>query len=133
LQTLDLHSLGSELCDYFEALADDRQLRLENQLHGELLADQQLLQRALGNLLANAVRHADEGTPISLRRRDEAGVLVAGTQPRPGDCARTSGQTVRPLLSRRPFTGAAWRFGWAGAGDCAVDHAVAWRAGAGER
>lgn len=74
LQTLDLHSLGSELCDYFEALADDRQLRLENQLHGELLADQQLLQRALGNLLANAVRHADEGTLISLRRRDEAGV-----------------------------------------------------------
>ncbi|UVK88678.1 heavy metal sensor histidine kinase [Pseudomonas sp. B21-051] len=74
LQTLDLHSVGSELCDYFEALADDRQLRLENQLHGELLADQQLLQRALGNLLANAVRHADEGTLISLRRHDEPGV-----------------------------------------------------------
>jgi len=74
LQTLDLHSVGSELCDYFEALADDRQLRLENRLHGELLADQQLLQRALGNLLANAVRHADEGTLISLRRRDEPGV-----------------------------------------------------------
>ena len=74
LQTLDLHGVGSELCEYFEALADDRQLRLENRLHGELLADQQLLQRALGNLLANAVRHADEGTPISLRRRDEAGV-----------------------------------------------------------
>ncbi|WP_027611154.1 heavy metal sensor histidine kinase [Pseudomonas sp. URIL14HWK12:I6] len=74
LQTLNLHSVGSELCDYFEALADDRQLRLENRLHGELLADQQLLQRALGNLLANAVRHADEGTLISLRRRDEPGV-----------------------------------------------------------
>ncbi|PCM47884.1 two-component sensor histidine kinase [Pseudomonas fluorescens] len=73
LQTLDLHSVGSELCDYFEALADDRQLRLENRLHGELLADQQLLQRALGNLLANAVRHADEGTLISLRRHDEPG------------------------------------------------------------
>ncbi|RBL73434.1 HAMP domain-containing protein [Pseudomonas sp. MWU13-2625] len=74
LQVLDLHSVGSELCDYFEALADDRELHLENQLHGELLADQQLLQRALGNLLANAVRHADEGTLISLRRRDEPGV-----------------------------------------------------------
>lgn len=72
LQTLDLHSVGSELCDYFEALADDRDLRLDNQLHGELFADQQLLQRALGNLLANAVRHADPGTVISLRRRDEA-------------------------------------------------------------
>lgn len=70
-QTLDLHSIGSELCDYFEALAEDRDVRLDNQLHGELLADQQLLQRALGNLLANAVRHADAASVISLRRRDE--------------------------------------------------------------
>jgi len=74
LRTLELHEVGNELCDYFEALADDRNIRLENALHGELLADQQLLQRALGNLLANAVRHADEGTLISLRRRDEPGV-----------------------------------------------------------
>ncbi|WP_322845493.1 heavy metal sensor histidine kinase [Pseudomonas sp. B33.4] len=73
LQILDLPSVGSELCDYFEALADDREVRLDNQLRGELLADQQLLQRALGNLLANAVRHADQGSVISLRRRDEPG------------------------------------------------------------
>ncbi len=73
LQTLDLRSLGGELCDYFEALADDREVRLDNQLHGELLADQQLLQRALGNLLANAVRHADPGSVISLHRREESG------------------------------------------------------------
>ncbi|MGU9851317.1 heavy metal sensor histidine kinase [Pseudomonas koreensis] len=74
LRTLELHEVGNELCDYFEALADDRNIRLGNALHGELLADQQLLQRALGNLLANAVRHADEGTLISLRRHDEPGV-----------------------------------------------------------
>lgn len=73
LQTLNLQNVGSELCDYFEALADDRDLRLENHLHGELRADQQLLQRALGNLLANAVRHAAPGTSISLRRHDEPG------------------------------------------------------------
>ncbi|MFJ2537244.1 heavy metal sensor histidine kinase [Pseudomonas sp. NPDC087614] len=72
-RTLELHGVGSELCEYFEALADDRRLLLENQLRGELHADQQLLQRALGNLLANAVRHADPGTVISLRRRDEPG------------------------------------------------------------
>lgn len=74
LQTLDLRSVGDELCDYFEALADDRDLQLQNRMHGELPADQQLLQRALGNLLANAVRHADPGTLISLRRRDERGM-----------------------------------------------------------
>ncbi|MFJ4248917.1 heavy metal sensor histidine kinase [Pseudomonas sp. NPDC089741] len=88
LQTLDLHSVGSELCDYFEALADDRDLRLDNRLLGELFADQQLLQRALGNLLANAVRHADRGSVISLRRRDE-----------PGECwlqVHNHGQAIAP-------------------------------------
>ncbi|MCF4995436.1 heavy metal sensor histidine kinase [Pseudomonas syringae] len=74
IQPLDLKTLGDELCDYFEALADDRDLRLVNTLHGELFADQQLFQRALGNLLANAVRHADAGTSISLCQHDEAGI-----------------------------------------------------------
>lgn len=74
LRTLDLREIGDELCDYFEALADDRGIRLENTFSGELFADQQLLQRALGNLLANAVRHADADSVISLRRHDEPGV-----------------------------------------------------------
>ncbi|OOV99373.1 heavy metal sensor histidine kinase [Pseudomonas sp. MF4836] len=74
LRQLELASVGEELCDYFEALADDRDIRLENALCGQLLADQQLLQRALGNLLANAVRHADPGSPISLRRVDTPGL-----------------------------------------------------------
>ncbi|MDD0969239.1 MULTISPECIES: heavy metal sensor histidine kinase [Pseudomonas] len=74
LRTLELHEIGDELCDYFEALADDREIRLENTFSGALLADQQLLQRALGNLLANAVRHGDAGSVISLCRRDEPGM-----------------------------------------------------------
>jgi two-component system heavy metal sensor histidine kinase CusS len=74
LRQLELASVGEELCDYFEALADDREIRLENALCGQLLADQQLLQRALGNLLANAVRHADPGSSISLRRVDTPGL-----------------------------------------------------------
>ncbi len=66
LQPVDLHDLGEDLCAYFEALAEDRQLRLDNQLQGTLVADLQLLQRALGNLLANAVRHATPGSTVSL-------------------------------------------------------------------
>lgn len=78
LQTLDLHTVGDELCDYFEALADDRQLQLVNQLEGPLTADQQLLQRSLGNLLANAVRHAEAGSTVYLRRRDEDDMCWVG-------------------------------------------------------
>ena len=74
LRVLELASVGAELCDYFEALADDRDIRLQNDLSGQLLADQLLVQRALGNLLANAVRHADAGSVITLQRRDEAGM-----------------------------------------------------------
>ena len=71
LQPLDMAQVGDELCDYFEALAEDRHLRLDNALTGTLCADQQLLQRALGNLLANAVRHAEPGSTICLRRCDD--------------------------------------------------------------
>ena len=78
LQTLDLQRVGDELCDYFEALADDRELRLDNQLSGTLNVDQHLLQRALGNLLANAVRHADPGSRLSLQRRDDTDYCWVG-------------------------------------------------------
>lgn len=78
LQTLDLGEVGEGLCEYFEALAEDRQLKLDNQLSGSLTVDQQLLQRALGNLLANAVRHAQAGSTVSLRRRDEADMCWIG-------------------------------------------------------
>ena len=72
LHVLDLGEVGDGLCEYFEALAEDRQLRLDNQLSGPLTADLQLLQRALGNLLANAVRHAQPGSTVRLLRHDDA-------------------------------------------------------------
>jgi len=81
LQAVDLHALGDDLCGYFEALAEDRELRLDNQLHGTLQADLQLLQRALANLLANAVRHATLGSTISLTV--EGGSLCVANQGEP--------------------------------------------------
>ena len=78
LLALDLGEVGDGLCDYFEALAEDRQLQLDNQLGGALIADQQLLQRALGNLLANAVRHAQTGSTVRLLRHDDAGFCWIG-------------------------------------------------------
>jgi two-component system heavy metal sensor histidine kinase CusS len=66
-QAIDLRTLGTELCEYFEALAEDRDLELHNGLQGYLTADPPLLKRALANLLANAIRHAAPGTRIELR------------------------------------------------------------------
>jgi two-component system heavy metal sensor histidine kinase CusS len=74
LATLELHAMGEALCDYFQALAQDRDLTLSNELDGELTADPALLQRALANLLANALRHATPGTKVTLISRRGPGV-----------------------------------------------------------
>jgi two-component system heavy metal sensor histidine kinase CusS len=50
--------------EYFEGPADERGLRLAFRGAGSLWADPLLLRRALANLLANAVRHADPGTEV---------------------------------------------------------------------
>jgi len=47
-------------------------LSLANPLNGTLTADLHLLQRALSNLLANAVRHAEPGSVIRLLQREDA-------------------------------------------------------------
>lgn len=73
--------VGDELrrvADYFEGLAEERGLRIVVQGEGTVWADSMLLRRALGNLLANAVRHADHGSAILLRSvRDDDGVTLS--------------------------------------------------------
>jgi two-component system heavy metal sensor histidine kinase CusS len=87
-QAIDLAHLGEELCDYFQLLADERGACLEHSLHGTLNTDLQLLQRALGNLLANAVRHARPGTTVRLSRHDDAAFVRL--------CVRNEGETIAP-------------------------------------
>jgi two-component system heavy metal sensor histidine kinase CusS len=52
--------------EYFEGLADERNVGLAWHGSGCVWADPMLLRRALGNLLANAVRYAEPGTAISI-------------------------------------------------------------------
>ncbi|CAL60805.1 putative Heavy metal sensor kinase [Herminiimonas arsenicoxydans] len=64
------------LCNFFEDMSDERGLILSNQGDGIVMADAQLLRRALSNLLSNAIRHADKGSTIELRSRQEAEFVV---------------------------------------------------------
>lgn len=48
------------VADYFEGLAEERGIALSCAGEGTLKADAMLFQRALSNLVANAVRYADE-------------------------------------------------------------------------
>ncbi|WP_246771471.1 heavy metal sensor histidine kinase, partial [Pseudomonas syringae] len=66
-QSLDLHDELQRVAGYFEGLAEERNLTLSTHGQGTLLADPILLRRALSNLVANAIRYADEDSEILMR------------------------------------------------------------------
>ncbi|WP_308457711.1 histidine kinase dimerization/phospho-acceptor domain-containing protein, partial [Pseudomonas syringae] len=66
-QPLQLQDELQRVTGYFEGLAEERQLELHASGQGKLDADPILLRRALSNLVANAIRYADEGSRILVR------------------------------------------------------------------
>jgi two-component system heavy metal sensor histidine kinase CusS len=84
--SLDLQAELQRIHDYFEILADDAGVRLEvraEALQAEI--DQVLLQRAVNNLIANAIRHTPAGGTVTLSARGvEQGVEIAVCNTGPG-------------------------------------------------
>ncbi len=68
-QREELH-LGNEvlaLFDYFDAVAEEKNVSLRLLGDGTVSADRLMLRRALGNLLSNALRHADPASTVTVR------------------------------------------------------------------
>ncbi|MCL7930385.1 heavy metal sensor histidine kinase [Halomonas llamarensis] len=65
-EVVDLRLLVEQLCEYFEGMAEDEGRRLVNQSNGTILANRDLLRRALANLIANALRYGRFETPIHI-------------------------------------------------------------------
>lgn len=65
-EKIDLHQLVAQLCEYFEGMAEERDIALVNQATGWMEADPDLLGRALANLLANAMRYGEPGHPVHI-------------------------------------------------------------------
>ncbi len=77
LETIRLLDLGRQLFDYYGILADSQQLVLD----GEELTvrgDRLMLQRAIGNLLLNAIQHtpAHGRVALSVREHEEAALIT---------------------------------------------------------
>ncbi len=66
-QALDLTDELQRVTGYFEGLAEERRMTLRTSGEGQLDADPLLLRRALSNLVANAIRYAEEGSEIEIR------------------------------------------------------------------
>lgn len=70
-----LAPLVAQLCEYFEGMADEREMRFEIRVHGSVAADPDLLRRALANLLANALRYGTPGTTVGIASEVVDGML----------------------------------------------------------
>ncbi|WP_165900386.1 heavy metal sensor histidine kinase [Marinobacterium mangrovicola] len=64
-----------KLFDFYEALADERSLTLRMQGGGELAGDRIMIDRAISNLLSNAIRHTPENGQIDVEIEHRPDVL----------------------------------------------------------
>jgi two-component system heavy metal sensor histidine kinase CusS len=77
-ETVDLNALTDNLFDYFQDIAEEQQMTLENKATDTLCVSRELVQRALANLLDNALRYGTPGGAIqvSCSRKDQAFILT---------------------------------------------------------
>ncbi|PWQ92807.1 two-component sensor histidine kinase [Leucothrix pacifica] len=66
-ETLDLAKEMSQLIEYHNIIAEDKEIVIEFTGEGELYIDKHMFQRAMNNLLSNAIRHAHENTQICVK------------------------------------------------------------------
>ncbi|RSZ60577.1 heavy metal sensor histidine kinase [Massilia atriviolacea] len=70
-----LAPLLAQLCEYFEGMAEERQMRFAIRVEGSVQADPDLLRRALANLLANALRYGEAGSTVGIASAAVDGML----------------------------------------------------------
>ncbi len=67
-----------QLFDFFDALADEKSLRLSTEGRARVLGDKLMLRRVIANLLSNAIRHTPTGGQIQVRiGQNGAGTTLA--------------------------------------------------------
>lgn len=65
-KVLKLESVILPLFEYYEALAEEKDVRLVIKGSGVQLGDKEMLQRAFGNIISNAIRHCDANSTITV-------------------------------------------------------------------
>lgn len=80
-QPLDGRAEIEAVCEYFEALAEEKGVTLVREGHAAVRADSVLLRRALGNLLSNAVQYTPGGgrVEVVLAPGGDGGALIRVT------------------------------------------------------
>lgn len=85
IQPLEVSEELNRIAEYFEGIAEEAQVRIAVSGSGTLHADATLLRRAVGNLVANAIRYTPAHGVVSLQATALAGAtLIEVGNPGPG-------------------------------------------------
>lgn len=68
----------AKVFDYFQAVAEEKGVRLSSEGSATVLGDRGMVRRALANLVSNAIRHASENSKVRVRlaQQEAAGAVV---------------------------------------------------------
>ena len=94
-ETFSLAAEVRALFDYYEALAEEKGLRLSIEGEAQVSADRLMLRRALGNLLSNAVRHSTINTELWVRIQPSQNDILIRVE--------NTGETIPQELLERVF------------------------------
>jgi two-component system, OmpR family, heavy metal sensor histidine kinase CusS len=76
LKKIQLEHKISQLIEYYTYLAEEKNIRFKLKLHGHILADETLFQRALGNTISNAIKYTHTGDTIIIESAKKQGKTV---------------------------------------------------------
>jgi two-component system heavy metal sensor histidine kinase CusS len=80
LEPVHLAAEAQKIADYLSLVAEERAVSVEVTGSAAVRADRLLVQRAMTNLVSNAIRHADSGSKVSVAiSRESQGVLLVVT------------------------------------------------------
>ncbi|NMM06083.1 heavy metal sensor histidine kinase [Polaromonas sp.] len=94
-EMVDLAAEVLVLFDYYDAVAEEKGLRLVLEGNGEVSADRLMLRRALGNLLSNGVRHSTANTTLN--------VAINTNKEMVSVCVKNIGDTIPQEYWKRVF------------------------------
>jgi two-component system heavy metal sensor histidine kinase CusS len=88
-ESLDLRVELDKVAEFYEPLAEERGVTVDCAGAGAVSADRAMVQRAIGNLLSNAVRHTERGGRIEARvgSADDGSMRLSIGNPGPGIAA----------------------------------------------
>jgi two-component system heavy metal sensor histidine kinase CusS len=81
-QRVDLKSEVDAVVSFFQALSEERGIQVTADGAGSVMADRNMVQRAVSNLLSNALRHTAPGGTVKIqveREGDDALILISNT------------------------------------------------------